>query len=111
MSREVTLEIMKSIIENYLENEITRQQVVEQLINRVDVGFIHNLDVKTEPDNFFITDCYWTIKHLTESGYETTDEEIRYFSECFSGKRSYNVDEKNKMLRNHFAGLRDKRDK
>jgi hypothetical protein len=106
--KEMTLKIMQSIINSYIKSEINRDQAVEQLINEVDIDFIYNLDVTYEPQNFFITDCYWTIKHLTESGFETNDEEIRYFYECFNGGQTYSLNEKLKHLQNYFDGLNEK---
>jgi hypothetical protein len=100
--REITLEIMKSIIVGYLNKNITRSQAVEQLISRIDIDFIYSLGIKYEPKNLFITDCYWSIKHLTENGFETRDEEIRKINDCINRKCIYKVDEKNKILQSYF---------
>ncbi len=45
-----------------------------------------------------ITDCYFALKHLKETGYETSNVEIRYFMDCFSGEREYDLEEKNKII-------------
>jgi len=102
MDSKIVLIIMKRIIDEYLKDKLSRSEAVERLINEVDTDFIHDLDVKSNPGNFFITDCYYTIKHLTETGYESTDEEIRYFSDCLNKRCIYNLDDKNEILRNYY---------
>jgi hypothetical protein len=102
MKKEDAIKVMRSIAEDFLNYRITRGQAVEQLIHRIDIDYIHSIDSKSEPENFFITDLYWTIKHLTEIGYETSDEEIRYFNDCLDGKRRYNTEEKNMIIRGHL---------
>ena len=103
VKRECALAIMKCIIHNYLNHSINRNQAVEQLVYSVATDYVVNVDVNSESDSFKIVDCYYAIKHLTHDSYKTTDEEIRYFNECLNGKRIYNVDEKNDMLRDYYA--------
>jgi len=103
MNKANTLETMKSIIQNYLNQDTTRAQAVEHLINKVDIDFILNLDVESEPDNFIITDCYWAIKHLLENCFETSNEELQYFNECLNNRRVYNIIEKNKILQEYYG--------
>ena len=50
-----------------------------------------------------VTDCYYTIKHLTETGYETTDFEMAYFRDCIDGTRIYNLDEKFELTRKYMS--------
>ena len=70
MNREAALETMKEIMQNYIYGKTTRCQAVEQLIHRIDINYILDIDITNNPDDFMITDCYWTIKYLTEDGYE-----------------------------------------
>lgn len=46
--------------------------------------------------SFYISDCFWTIKHLLEE--DITNSEIKYFIDCFKNKRKYNLEEKNEEI-------------
>lgn len=94
--------IMRDIINRYLDGQLSREEAVETVFFSVDLDLIHC----TNPE-IMVTDCYYTIKHLTEIGYETTDFELVYFRDCIDGKMVYNLDEKNKLLREHFDAMND----
>ena len=102
--RELALKAMKGIIHDYLNKSITREKAVKRLIVEVDVDYISNLG--SDADDFIITDCFYAIKHLAEIGYETTDEEIRYFDEYLNGERVYDLNEKNHILLDHFESAK-----
>ena len=46
--------------------------------------------------SFDISDCYFMIKHLLEEN--ISENEIKYFIECFRDERKYNLHEKNIRL-------------
>jgi len=90
------LSIMNNIIDDYLNGKYSREEAVDKLFFSVD------LDVIYCPDSeFMVTDCYYTIKHLTEIGYETTDFELAYFRDCINGVREYDLEEKMALIRTH----------
>ena len=90
---------MKNIIEDYLDNKCDSVETVDKLIHVI------NLDVIYAPGtDMMTTDCYYAIKHLTETGYETTKVELAYFRDCINGMRIYDVDEKNELIRKTIKG-------
>jgi hypothetical protein len=94
------LATMKNIIEEYLSGVYDRSAAVDRLIRLVNVDLLHNSDME-----FMVTDCYYTIKHLTEAGYESTDFELSYFRDCINGVREYNLEEKMELTRRVLRNL------
>jgi hypothetical protein len=89
--------IMKNIIDSYLDGKYSREQAVEELMYSIDPNIMHcSLAL-------MVTDCYYTIKYLTETGYETTDFELAYFKDCIDGVRTYDVDEKIELARKYIS--------
>jgi len=104
MTQEEAIKFMNHIIQEYLAQKITRIQAREQVLYSDVTNYVnYEVDLDTDPNDLLIADCYYTVMHLTHTDYETTDEEMKYFSECFNGKRIYNMDEKNAMLREYYA--------
>ncbi|HOA81087.1 MAG TPA: hypothetical protein PKK61_08520 [Defluviitaleaceae bacterium] len=93
MTKNEIIKILSDIINNFLESKIDTDEVIEQLITRINPLDIYELD-----DELLITDCYFAIKHLVEEGYETTIRELEYFKECFEGQRLYNINDKNEFI-------------
>ncbi|MCL2400858.1 MAG: hypothetical protein FWC91_14085 [Defluviitaleaceae bacterium] len=93
------LSTMKCIIDDYLSGKYNREDTVDILLYSVDLDVIH-----CPNPEFMVTDCYYTIKHLTEAGHETTDFELVYFRDCISGVRTYDLDEKMELTRKYFNG-------
>jgi len=92
--------LMKAIINDYLDGRIDRENAANKVFNDVDLDVIYRVD--SEP---IVTDCYYSIKHLTEPGYETTDFEISYFRNCLNGIIEYSEDEKVKLTREYLNKL------
>ena len=88
---------MRSIIEGFLDGRYDSRKTVEKLIRTVDLDVICaiNTDMMT-------TDCYYSIKHLTETGYETTKVELAYLKDCIDGIREYDVNEKIELTRKWY---------
>jgi len=97
MDEKIAQSIMKVIIECYLNYECDSDEAVSKLFKYVDL-----LKLLDSNATMFTTDCYYTIKHLTEAGYETTKAELEYFMDCFNGKRKYDTDEKNELISNSW---------
>jgi hypothetical protein len=92
MDEKIAQSIMKTIIDCYLNGECDCEEAVDKLFKYVDLLFLLESDA-----TMFTTDCYYTIKHLTETGFETRRVELEYFRDCFNGIRQYNLDEKIKI--------------
>lgn len=103
MDNEGVLIVMKNIIEGYLNSDYDADESVERLIRNVDIEKIY--DERTE---LIVTDCYFSIKHLTEEGYETCKAELLYFKDCINGIRKYDMNEKCELLKGeiHYPSQR-----
>ena len=107
LSRRKTIEAMVGIIQDYLSHKINRCQAVERLIYNVNIGHIRDtLSDKYTQEDLLIIDCYYAIKHLTHPGDETIDDELQYLGDCLIGKRVYNVEEKNELIRNYYKSVK-----
>lgn len=93
MKKEHIKSILNDISRKYLAMEIDEEKVQVRLIEELDPEEIYEIE-----DDMVITDCFFALKHLNETGYETSHTEIEYFVECFSGIREYNLEEKNKAI-------------
>jgi len=91
------VDVMKIIIDDYLDGKYSRKKTVERLAYFFDTNLIYSGN--PEP---MVVSCYYTIKHLTETGYETTDFEMAYFQDCLNGVRKYDSDELNELMREYF---------
>lgn len=84
---------LTEIVKKYVAMEINSDEVQTWLIEELNPEEIYEIE-----DDMVITDCYFALKHLKETGYETSVVEIKYFLECFLGEREYNLEEKNKLI-------------
>ena len=81
-----------------IENEIRRYllNILEKLYNN-EISKNQAIDILTQNEvSFDISDCYFMIKHLLEEN--ISENEIKYFIECFRDERKYNLHEKNIRL-------------
>ena len=86
--KDYLLEILKDLYNN----KISKEMAMNKLSQNKEL--IHQ--VVEENVNFYISDCFWTIKHLLEE--DVTDTELKYFIDCFTNKRKYNLKEKNEEI-------------
>ncbi|KJS13669.1 MAG: hypothetical protein VR67_03505 [Peptococcaceae bacterium BRH_c8a] len=93
MGKEQIKTVLSNIIEKFLSKQIDVDEVQSCLVEEVDPDEIYEIE-----DNMLVTDCYFALKHLKETGYETSNAEIRYFLECLSGAREYSLEEKNRII-------------
>lgn len=84
--------MMSNLISKYLNKEIGKPEAIELLIN----GFVLE-EVLTSNDELLM-DSYFAIKHLTEVGFETTNAELLYLLNCFTGKISFSHDDKERFM-------------
>ena len=90
------LYVMRDVINAFLSGALDRQEAVERLwtsIDSTDLDIVYN-----SPANI-MTECFFSIWHLTETGYETSDDEMAYFRDCIVKARVYDPDELTKFIR------------
>ena len=93
------LYVMRDVIDEYLSGKLDRPGAVRTFCDSItgdDIDIIHS--------SFpcILTNCYHSIMHLTESGYETSDDEMAFFRDCIVKAKKYNPDE----LMKFACGLR-----
>lgn len=86
--------ILRDIIEQFLSLRISKKQMLDQLINRIDPEDVY--DCKT----FLITDSYFTLLHIFEE--DITHAELQYLLECLSDQRVYSNDDKNQLIQEEY---------
>lgn len=92
MKREEIIRILEELIIKYLDKRDSDSTILE-LITKLDCEQIYSIS-----NDLIITDCYFAIKHLNEDGFQTQDVELKYFLDCFQGKKQYNLSDKNFIL-------------
>jgi len=96
MTEENIKQSLLEILEDLYNNKISKEKAVNRLEQNVEL-----VEQVVEKDvSFYISDCFWTIKHLLEE--DITNTEIKYFIDCFKNKRKYSLEEKNEEIRNGY---------
>jgi len=83
---------LKELTLDMVNGKRNRQETVEELYKRVQPDEIYKLD-ESVPERDFIIDVTVSLEHLTEEGFAPSMAEIRYFAECFEGKRVFSREE------------------
>lgn len=78
--------ILKKLLTQLLNNEISKEEMADTLIKEIDCEVVYNCN------NLLITDCYFTLKHVYEE--KITKNELIYFLECLNGEKVYKLEEK-----------------
>jgi hypothetical protein len=89
MNDEKIKEVLKTIIVKYLNKQITKEQVIEDLLHNIDCEVIYGIN------DLLVSDSYFTLNHILEEN--ISNIELEYLLECLSELREYNLDEKLKL--------------
>lgn len=100
MSDTEFIAVLKEIVERMLLGDISDKEI-ESLLHQLEV---YNVE---DSDNFMITDCYYAIKHHIGEEERVSKTELKYFSDCFSNRRSFNVEEKIALMKTFPDRLND----
>jgi hypothetical protein len=101
MDKDATLADLKELTLSLIAGKRTRQATVEELYKRIDADSVYKMK-PDEPQADFITEVFVSLEHLTEEGFATSSAEIRYFAECFEGKREFSREEVRKFTIGDF---------
>jgi hypothetical protein len=101
MDMEATLAALKELTLALAQGRRTRQSTVEELYKRIDADSVYKMK-PDEPQADFITQLFVSLEHLTEEGFATSPAEIKYFAECFEGKRTFSQEEVRKFPIGNF---------
>lgn len=92
MDTESILKILKELTLDFVNGEKNRKQTVRALRERIDPDDVYNMP-DSEPQKDFITEVYVSLDNLTNEEFAPSPEEMRYFAECFEGKRTFSREE------------------
>lgn len=80
---------LQGIIEKFLNKQLTKEQVAENLVHSVDCEEVYGIN------NLLISDSYFALSHILEE--DISDVELKYLLNCLNGQCEYNLDEKLKL--------------
>ncbi len=87
---------LKDLTIDLVHGQRNRQQTVNALHERINPSDIYNMD-NSHPQRDFITEVFVSLDNLTEEGFAPSLAEMRYFAECFEGKRTFSQQEVRKF--------------
>lgn len=80
---------LQRIIEKFLNKQLIKEQVAENLVHSVDCEEVYGIN------NLLISDSYFALSHIIEE--DISDVELKYLLNCLSGQCEYSLDEKLKL--------------
>lgn len=83
--------LFKELLEEYLSNRMTKDEIVVKLVQEIDLREILNTNDE------LIINSYFALKYLGDD-YETTEDELKYLYECLNGKRVFSQEERNQFI-------------
>jgi hypothetical protein len=86
-------ETLKQLTLDFVNCKRNRRQTVADLRQKVDANFVYGLK-----DQDFISDVFASLDHLTEKGFATSSDEMKYMAECFEGKREFSRTEARRFI-------------
>ena len=92
MDKETILANLKELTLALAAGESTRRATVDELYKRIDSDSVFKMK-PDEPQADIIVEAFVSLEHLTEEGFATSAAEIKYFAECFEGKRTFSREE------------------
>lgn len=76
---------LKEFTLDFVNCKRNRKETVRELKKTVDANFVYGLQGYD-----LIFEAFVSLEHLTEKGFATSLEEMKYLAECFEGKREFN---------------------
>jgi hypothetical protein len=89
---ETILANLKELTLDFVDGQRTRIETVLELNKRIDPDEIYDM-ADSVPRKNFITEVFVSLNSLTEEGFATSFAEMKYFAECFEGKRTFSQEE------------------
>ena len=89
MSENELKKALQGIIEKFLNKQLTKEQVAENLVKSVDCEEVYGIN------NLLISDSYFALSHILEE--HISDVELKYLLNCLNGQCEYSLEEKLKL--------------
>jgi hypothetical protein len=86
------LEILKELTLDLVSGKRNRAITVTELHRRIEANLIYDLDEK-EAQRDFVTQVYVSLDNLITEDFPPSPAEMKYFAECFEGKREFKLAE------------------
>ena len=80
--------IFRQMLEGYINNKTSKEEINAILINEVDVELVLNTE------DTLLNDMYFSLLHYSIGEEEFTVKEAYYFLECLSGIRKHSFEDK-----------------
>ena len=93
MDNKHLLNILYKISFNYINGNKSKSWAENELIERIYIKDI------LDSNDIFLINWYYAIKYLNDE-YETTDREIKYYIECYEGKKTFSKDKRDDVIIN-----------
>lgn len=81
-------EKLKQIICLVINQDLNGQALMDMLIEKINPNEVY------ESDDVLVTDSYFSLLHYAFGEEMVTDNEWKYFLECFNGEKIYSLDNK-----------------
>ena len=92
METDSIISVLKELTLDFVKGKRTRQETVRELQKRIDPDEVYDMP-ENVPKQVFIREVFVSLNNLTEEGFSTSKEEMKYIAECFEGKREFKREE------------------
>jgi hypothetical protein len=86
------LAILKALTLDFVIGTRSRKETVEELHKRIDPAEIYDMPDSVQ-QKAFITEVFVSLDNLITADFAPSFAEMKYFAECFEGKRSFSREE------------------
>jgi hypothetical protein len=91
--------IMKDLINSYLNSQISKTDMINQLCTRITIS------EAMECEDEVLRECYSAIFHMNEKYCDVTDHELVYYKDCLEGKQIFSRIERDKIIKGKIGRL------
>lgn len=92
MNASEILETLKELTLDLAAGERNQADTVSELHSRIEANLVYDMDEK-EPQRELITQVFVSLDNLLDPGFPPSTAEMKYFAECFEGRREFKLEE------------------
>ena len=83
------------LTKEFLREDLSNAEKEKKLIKNISMTEAMEL-------NQFLCHTYFALKHYEEESDKTTNAELMYYIDCFEGRKIFNIEERDEIIRNEF---------
>jgi hypothetical protein len=83
---------LRELTRDFVNGKRNRQETVIELYKRIDPEEVYDM-ANSVAEKAFITEVFISLNSLIEEGFAPSLAEMKYFDECFEGKRVFSQEE------------------